>query len=83
VEEVKRKYETIAQSQCVAVFLAKEFNKISPPGCRKVFFLDVALVEPKVENSGSAKFFTSEKLLWDYKKRFSKWNNNAGSIFLT
>ena len=74
---MKKSYISIAKTQCVAVFLAKEFNKIAPLGSQKVFFLDVALAEHRDE-TGQTNFLNAEALLCDYKKRFTKWTNNAG-----
>jgi hypothetical protein len=60
----------------VAVFLAEIFNSIAPPKTQEVSFVRVAFAE--YQDNGETKFFNAEPLLWDYKKRFTKWNSNAG-----
>ena len=86
-------YMEIMETQCVAAFMASEFNKLAPSGSKKISFLDVSIESrclsyfpfPKVsvvqvhDREGAASYYNVEPLLPDYSN-FKKWNNNTGAV---
>ena len=67
----------IMETQGVASIMAEEFNKIAPSFAKKIFFIEVSVMETR-DNNGRPTFYNTEKLLPDYKKKFTKWCSNAG-----
>jgi len=76
----RENYIEIMETQAVAAFLAKQFNKSSPRSVAKsVNFLEVSVIRVN-EACGSSKYYNAEVLLANYKTNFVKWNNNAGYV---
>ncbi len=67
------------ESQAVSAYMAAEFNKISPPSAKKIAFIEVSVVQA-IEKDGKLICYNVEKLLPDYKEKFTKWCNNSGNI---
>ena len=65
------------ETQALAAYLADEFNKIKPPSAKMILFIEVSVVQA-VESDGKPIYYNVEKLLSDYKKKFTKWCNNSG-----
>ena len=71
-------YVEIMETQCVAAFMASEFNKVAPAGSKKITFLHVSVVQVH-DRDGAARYYNVEKLLPDYSN-FKKWNTNFGAV---
>ncbi len=65
------------ETQAVAAYMAAEFNKMSTPSAKKILFIEVSVVQA-VEKDGKPIYYNVEKLLPDYKDKFTKWCNNSG-----
>jgi hypothetical protein len=72
-------YIEIMETQMVAAFLAKAFNKVSPRKVKKIDFLSVS-VAVITKDDGAPRYYNVEPLLHDYKAKFKKWNNNCGFV---
>ena len=77
--DCRQDYIIIMETQALAAFLAAEFNKISPPSAKTIAFLEVSVVQA-CEKDGKPIYYNVEKLLSDYKEKFTKWCNNSGDV---
>ena len=66
------------ETQAVAAYLASEFNKVKPSSAKTILFIEVSVVQAE-EKDGTPIFYNVEKLLPDYKMKFTKWCNNTGN----
>eukprot|EP00092_Neocalanus_flemingeri_P012286 GFUD01013244.1.p1 GENE.GFUD01013244.1~~GFUD01013244.1.p1 ORF type:complete len:679 (-),score=176.64 GFUD01013244.1:244-2280(-) len=71
-------YIEIMETQCVAAFLAMEFNKLAPTGSKKINFIVVSVAQV-FDESGTPNYYNVEPLLPEYAK-FKKWNTNFGAV---
>jgi hypothetical protein len=69
----------IMEIQALAAYLAAEFNKISPHSAKKIAFIEVSVVQTSAKD-GKPIYYNVEKLLPDYKEKFTKWCNNTGIL---
>merc|ERR1719187_1672505 len=72
-------YIEIMETQAVSAFMAKQFNRFSPPGTKKIEFLDVGVIQVNTDD-GTPKYYNVEVMLKDYKTNYLKWNNNSGYV---
>ena len=77
--DCRQDYIVIMETQALAAFLAAEFNRISPPSAKKIVFVEVSVVQA-CEKDGKPIYYNVEKLLSDYKEKFTKWCNNSGDV---
>ena len=66
------------ETQALAAYLASEFNKIKPSSAKNILFVEVSVVQA-AESDGKPIYYNVEKLLSDYKLKFTKWCNNSGN----
>ena len=51
--------------------------QVKPSSAKTILFVEVSVVQA-VERDGSPIYYNVEKLLRDYKDKFTKWCNNSG-----
>ncbi|CAG0900528.1 unnamed protein product, partial [Darwinula stevensoni] len=69
----------IVESQAIANYFAKEFNKVKPSVAKSIHFLDVKLVQAEAQD-GSPVYYTIEDIFKDYDSEFKKFNSNFGFV---
>jgi hypothetical protein len=57
----------------------KNCFQVKPASAKPILFIEVSVVQA-VERDGSPIYYNVEKLLNDYKSKFTKWCNNTGTF---
>jgi hypothetical protein len=74
---------TLSGAHCLFINISNQFCfQIKPASAKTILFIEVSVVQtinPEVRPT----YYNVEKLLDDYKNKFTKWSNNAGvSLFM-
>jgi len=77
-QDCRSEYISIMETQCVADYLASEFNKKTPAYSKNLRFLEVSVLQ-EIKPDGAPFYYNTEPLLPDYAK-FTKWNSNLGYL---
>ena len=56
---------------------SNHFFQVKPAFAKTILFVEVSVVQA-VNPEGRPTYYNVEKLLDDYKNKFTKWTNNAG-----